>query len=61
MLEEYLKKHLSEQVRLVKDDNFVISGKILKVYKNSILFLTDGKEMLISFDRIREICPLRRF
>jgi hypothetical protein len=50
---------IGKKVKLLKDDNFCITGEITKVSTNSILFFTDGREILLSFSRIKEIVPVR--
>lgn len=57
-MEEVLKSFLNTKVKLVKDDNFVIYGRIEAVYSDCIMFFTDGKTIMLSFDRIKEIVPL---
>ena len=56
---EGIKSYLHQQVKLVKSDNFVISGRVIAVYPNCIEFFTDGRKQLISFEKINEIVPLR--
>jgi hypothetical protein len=46
---------LNKTVRLVKSDGFVLTGKILKINKDNILFETDQATSLISKDHVREI------
>ena len=59
MLKELLEKFLNQDVRLVKDDGFVINGIIKEVHDDSILFFSDGRNLILSFDRIKEVVPLR--
>ena len=47
------------RVQLVKKNNFVIDGEIKNVFTDSIEFFTKGKLILLSFDRIGEISPLK--
>ena len=42
-------------IKLVKNDGFVLIGKILEVNKENLLFETDQATSLISLDNIREI------
>lgn len=51
---------LHKPVSLLKSDDFLIWGKITKVSDDCILFYTDGKSILLSFDRIKEIQPQKR-
>ncbi len=46
---------LDKTVRLVKSDGFVLTGKILKVTDDNILFETNQATSLISTDRIKEL------
>jgi hypothetical protein len=46
---------LNKTVRLVKSDGFVLTGRILKINKDNILFETEQATSLISKDHIREI------
>jgi len=57
-VKELLERFLNKKVRLVKDDSFVIYGVITKVADSSIIFYSDGREILISFNRIKEVVPL---
>ncbi len=59
MNKELLMRFLGEFVRLIKDDDFVISGRIEQVEDDFIAFHTDGRTIILSFDRIKEIRPLR--
>lgn len=46
---------LNKTVRLVKSDGFVLTGKILKVGDEKILFETDQATSLISVENIKEL------
>ncbi len=60
MLEkEILKKLQGEHIRLVKNDGFVIDGRIKAVYDNCIEFFSNGRIIILSFERISEIAPFR--
>ena len=59
MNKKSLEKFLNRKVKLVKDDNFVISGEIKDVFDDSIEFFTDGKLIILAFSRIGEISPLK--
>ena len=59
MNREILLKLQGEHVRLVKNDGFVIDGRIKSVYDDCIEFLSDGRIRILSFDRIAEIAPFR--
>lgn len=56
---EILLKLQGEHVRLVKNDGFVIDGRIKAVYEDCIEFFSDGRVRVLSFDRIAEISPFR--
>ena len=58
MDKEVFDKFLNTEIRIVKDDGFVISGRITTIYDNSIAFFTDGKTIYMNFDRVKEILPL---
>lgn len=58
MEKDILTRFLNQHVRLVKDDNFVISGKILSCHDDGIMFYTDNKTIFLSYSRIKEISPL---
>ena len=58
-MKELLEKFLNQDVRLVKADGFVINGIIKEVHDDSILFFSDGRNLILSFDRIKEVVPLR--
>lgn len=60
MLEKQsIEKYKGKRSRLVKSDGFVISGEIRNVFDDSIEFFTDGKLIILSFNRIGEISPLK--
>ncbi|MCK4830215.1 hypothetical protein KA005_81610 [bacterium] len=46
---------LNKTVRLVKSDGFVLTGKILRMDKDNILFETDQATSLIATDHIKEL------
>ena len=54
-----LKRYLGQKVTLIKDDDYVIFGIIKEIYDGCIIFYSDGKELALSFDRIKEIRPRR--
>ena len=56
---EILLKLQGKHVRLVKNDSFVIDGKIKNVYDDCIEFFSDGRIIILAFDRISEIAPYR--
>lgn len=58
-MKEVLQQFLNQKVKLVKNDNFVIWGEIVAIHNDCIEFFTDGRTILISFDRISEVVPLR--
>jgi len=58
MEKEVISRFLNTNVKLVKDDNFVIYGSIQGCYNNGILFFTNGKSIFLSYNRINEIVPL---
>ena len=49
---------LNKNVKLVQKNNFVLSGWIEEVFSDSLLFRTDKKKALISFDVITEIITM---
>ncbi len=55
MRKEDITLFLDRTVRLVKSDGFVLTGKILKVTDDNILFETKQATSLISTDRIKEL------
>ena len=55
---EVLKLFLNQQVQIVNDENYVKTGEITQIFDSSIAFLTDGKTIYLSFDRIKEIRPM---
>lgn len=46
---------LNKTVRLVKSDGFVLTGKILRIDKDNILFETDQATSLIATDHVKEL------
>ncbi len=46
---------LNKTVRLVKSDGFVLTGKILKMNKDAILFETNQATSLIATDHVKEL------
>jgi len=52
---EYDSIFINKTVRLVKSDGFVLTGKILKINKNNLLFETDQATSLIKIDNIKEL------
>jgi hypothetical protein len=52
-----LKRYLKQKVTLIKDDDFVIFGIVKEIHDGCIIFYSDGKELALSFDRIKEIRP----
>ena len=59
-MKESLGQFLNQKVKLVKDDGFVIWGKIIAIHDDCIEFFTDDRTIVLSFDRIKEIVPLGR-
>jgi hypothetical protein len=55
MRKETISKVLGKNVKLIKNDGFVLIGKIDKVYEDAIFFTTNQTSALISLDAIREI------
>ena len=60
MDKKIFEKNKNRRVELVNDENFVKRGEITEIFDTSIAFLTDGKTIYLSFDRIKEIRPLGR-
>jgi hypothetical protein len=52
---ESLDFFINKNVRLVKSDGFVLTGKILRVSDKKILFETNQATSLISLGNIKEI------
>ena len=46
---------LNKTIRLVKSDGFVLTGKIMKINDDDLLFETKQATSLISKDRVKEI------
>lgn len=58
---EALKHFLNVTVHLIKKNDYtVLQGYIKEIYLDSILFISQGRERLISFDEIAEIRELGR-
>lgn len=55
MRKEDITFFLDRTVRLVKSDGFVLTGKILRVADDNILFETKQATSLISIDHIKEL------
>jgi hypothetical protein len=51
---------LNQNVKLVKSDGFVLTGKILKMNKTNILFETNQATSLISLSNIKELIIKKR-
>jgi len=50
---------LNKIVKLVKSDGFVLTGKILKMGKNDILFETEQATSLIKINNIKELVLMK--
>ena len=50
---------LNKIVKLVKSDGFVLTGKILKMSKNDILFETTQATSLIKINNIKELVLMK--
>ena len=50
---------LNKIVKLVKSDGFVLTGKILKMDKNDILFETEQATSLIKINNIKELVLMK--
>lgn len=59
MDKEFLSNFLNQYCRLVKDDDFIIWGKVKAVNDEGIIFFTDGKTVFLAYSRIKEIARLR--
>jgi hypothetical protein len=46
-------------VKLVKSDGFVLTGKILKMGKNDILFETEQATSLIKINNVKELVLMK--
>ncbi|MCK5260694.1 MAG: hypothetical protein KAJ44_00765 [Thermoplasmatales archaeon] len=60
MREETVSKFIGKYVKIVKTDGFILYGIIEEVDDNSILFTTDQRTSLLSFDIISAIIPMWR-
>lgn len=47
------------KVQIINDEHFVLIGVIKEVFDSSASILTDGNIRYLSFDRMKEIRPLR--
>lgn len=56
---ELLSRFINQKVELINDEHFVMTGRITAVHDSFLEFFTGGKTRILSFDRIREIRPLR--
>ena len=59
MKREEILPFLNKTIRLVKGDNFVLTGKITEINEDSLIFETFQARSLIDIDHIKEIV-LRR-
>lgn len=50
---------IGQKVQIVNDEHFTKIGTIKQVFDSSITFFTEGKTIYLSFDRVKEIRPLR--
>ena len=50
---------LNKIVKLVKSDGFVLTGKILKMGKNDILFETEQATSLIKINNVKELVLMK--
>ena len=55
MRKEDINFFLDKTVRLVKSDGFVLTGKILKITDDDIIFETRQATSLISKDNVKEL------
>ena len=60
MDKETLELVLNLEVELVNDENFVKTGVITHIFGDTVAFLTRGRTIYLTFDRIKEIRPLGR-
>ena len=51
---------LNKIVKLVKSDGFVLTGKVLKMSKNDILFETEQATSLIKITNVKELVLMKR-
>ncbi|MCJ7697122.1 MAG: hypothetical protein MUO73_02185 [Thermoplasmata archaeon] len=56
---EHREFFLNKIVKLVKSDGFVLTGKILKMSKNDILFETPQTTSLIKINNIKELVLMK--
>jgi hypothetical protein len=50
---------LNKIVKLVKSDGFVLTGKVLKMSKNDILFETEQATSLIKINNVKELVLMK--
>jgi hypothetical protein len=50
---------LNKIVKLVKSDGFVLTGKILRMGKNDLLFETEQATSLIKIDNVKELVVMK--
>ena len=50
---------LNKIVKLVKSDGFVLTGKVLKMDKNDILFETEQATSLIKINNVKELVLMK--
>ena len=57
---EIFERFLNSHVQIVNDENFVINGVITEIFNNTVAVFSDDETRYLSFDRIKEIRPMRR-
>ena len=60
MEEKQIKQFLGKYVKLVRSNDFVLTGIIEDVYKDSVLFTTPEERALIRIDDIKAIHEKRK-
>jgi hypothetical protein len=50
---------INKIVKLVKSDGFILTGKILKMGKNDILFETEQATSLIKINNVKELVVMK--
>ena len=59
MRKEQERFFLNKIVKLVKSDGFVLTGKVLKMSKNDILFETEQATSLIKINNVKELVLMK--
>ena len=60
MDKEIFEKFLKQKVQIVNDEFFTKTGIITQIFDTCIAFYSNGRTYYLSFDRIKELRPLRK-